>query len=102
RRLLLPRSTLFPYTTLFRSLLLVVWPIPELVAIVLVTLLEIDIALEGYFFDSLTADFVFLNQQQKVLANFPDLLLLDFLFGNQRSEEHTSELQSRFDIVCRL
>src|SRR5699024_12749316 len=22
--------------------------------------------------------------------------------GNQRSEEHTSELQSRFDLVCRL
>src|SRR5699024_11494964 len=24
------------------------------------------------------------------------------IFGNARSEEHTSELQSRFDLVCRL
>src|SRR5699024_11248811 len=26
----------------------------------------------------------------------------DNFFGRDRSEEHTSELQSRFDIVCRL
>src|SRR5438067_3843489 len=25
-----------------------------------------------------------------------------FVFGEDRSEEHTSELQSRFDLVCRL
>src|SRR5207249_11721006 len=27
---------------------------------------------------------------------------LGFLMGSFRSEEHTSELQSRFDLVCRL
>src|SRR5699024_11327602 len=27
---------------------------------------------------------------------------LYFLFSRARSEEHTSELQSRFDLVCRL
>src|SRR5207249_9034866 len=26
----------------------------------------------------------------------------DWLLGDNRSEEHTSELQSRFDLVCRL
>src|SRR5437868_11911832 len=26
----------------------------------------------------------------------------DCFFGSRRSEEHTSELQSRFDLVCRL
>src|SRR5699024_8473116 len=31
-----------------------------------------------------------------------ELLLLRQVKGDQRSEEHTSELQSRFDLVCRL
>src|SRR5207249_9754461 len=53
-----PRSTLFPYTTLFRSSL---WPSPP--------------------------------------RTFPHLILFRFA---GRSEEHTSELQSRFDLVCRL
>src|SRR5207249_7440184 len=29
-------------------------------------------------------------------------IILVFLFAGVRSEEHTSELQSRFDLVCRL
>src|SRR5207249_9705601 len=57
-----PRSTLFPYTTLFRS--------PGL-------------------------------QRHDLLrrrrARSADLVLVPV-----RSEEHTSELQSRFDLVCRL
>src|SRR5699024_12237833 len=28
--------------------------------------------------------------------------MLPSIFGEKRSEEHTSELQSRFDLVCRL
>src|SRR5438093_9751722 len=65
-----PTSTLFPYTTLFRSVFTsenhrvlafrpIVWPI--------------------------------------VLAFFPSLAV-----AQQRSEEHTSELQSLTNIVCRL
>src|SRR5699024_11415766 len=43
----------------------------------------------------------------QVLIQAPDLLILDeptnhLDFDSIRSEEHTSELQSRFDIVCRL
>src|SRR5437868_14424072 len=55
-----PRSTLFPYTTLFRSVV------------------EMQ-HVAGDFFGEKGRD------------------LLGF-----RSEEHTSELQSRFDLVCRL
>src|SRR5438309_2757362 len=66
-----PRSTLFPYTTLFRSM------------------------------------------KESVAAITPDrrlqLLLVAFCFGafiegsaGFRSEEHTSELQSQFHLVCRL
>src|SRR5438034_2479895 len=60
-----PRSTLFPYTTLFRS------PRSRAQA------LPLDAAL------------VFVSQ-------------LDFGHGGLRSEEHTSELQSHSDLVCRL
>src|SRR3712207_7896321 len=72
-----PRSTLFPYTTLFRSV-----P-PFLVGM---TLLERDLPLPVRLDLSLVA---------------ADLPLL-FIFGLIRSEEHTSELQSRQYLVCRL
>src|SRR5699024_11465476 len=36
------------------------------------------------------------NAEERVLA------VLDVLQSKLRSEEHTSELQSRFDLVCRL
>src|SRR2546422_1982431 len=66
-----PRSTLFPYTTLFRSL-------PSFKA-------------------------------ARVRAEEDAQPALDFraeenpqALGNSRSEEHTSELQSRLHLVCRL
>src|SRR2546428_1920420 len=65
-----PRSTLFPYTTLFRSPLTVKHPLPRA---------EIERPL-GDRHDHLVAD-----------RQAPE-----------RSEEHTSELQSRSDLVCRL
>src|SRR5258707_5539893 len=58
-----PRSTLFPYTTLFRS------------------------------------DCFFILEKMRcedVHSTFDDIL------GSSRSEEHTSELQSRQYLVCRL
>src|SRR2546421_6030420 len=67
-----PRSTLFPYTTLFRSPhWLRVEPVPGLLAA-----LPPGAARAG-----------------------PDLA---FRAEPGRSEEHTSELQSRSDLVCRL
>src|SRR5438067_5624024 len=63
-----PRSTLFPYTTLFRSL-----------ELQLVHGLQIDLAAHAAI------------KHEDRLAD-----------AETRSEEHTSELQSRFDLVCRL
>src|SRR5690349_23422762 len=57
-----PRSTLFPYTTLFRS--------------------------TGTIMDAMLAYW------EKIIPGTCNVML--------RSEEHTSELQSRRDLVCRL
>src|SRR2546427_8774008 len=79
-----PRSTLFPYTTLFRSALL-------------------DFVLEE------------LRQCPVTNALLPLLRMIDEHVGDERpreaprlllrilrSEEHTSELQSQSNLVCRL
>src|SRR2546429_3437767 len=68
-----PRSTLFPYTTLFRSLFL---SFPEL----------------RVFHQRLL--FQFLSDVTR--------RVVDEMLVQQRSEEHTSELQSRLHLVCRL
>src|SRR5699024_12639443 len=69
-----PRSTLFPYTTLFRS------AFPEMEALVM------DAAYKTPW----------IARQILKDARIPVLPY------TRRSEEHTSELQSRFDLVCRL
>src|SRR3989442_7578136 len=71
-----PRSTLFPYTTLFRSVLLAVG------LLVGASVLSQPAA---------TPD-----------ATFPPQYSSANLLGAPRSEEHTSELQSRPHLVCRL
>src|SRR2546425_2848129 len=71
-----PRSTLFPYTTLFRSLRS--WP----------PILR-QRAGPGLIMSS-------------VLARTDRLLLANAIMGQFRSEEHTSELQSLAYLVCRL
>src|SRR5260370_29035861 len=63
-----PRSTLFPYTTLFRS--------------VMVTLSKLA--------------------SESSRAHSPIFPLAILLSSKSRSEEHTSELQSHLNIVCRL
>src|SRR5260221_4575926 len=74
-----PRSTLFPYTTLFRSRTM------ELNAeINVVSLIDVMLLLLVIFM--ITAPMM----QGGVDVSLP------------RSEEHTSELQSHSDIVCRL
>src|SRR5688572_31586706 len=70
-----PRSTLFPYTTLFRSV-------------------RLDLGAEE------------LPQRAAVrvelLRNFLHGESLRHLVTSPRSEEHTSELQSQSNLVCRL
>src|SRR2546425_9404061 len=81
-----PRSTLFPYTTLFRSLALQ----RRLgKAIVFVTH---DVR-EGLLLGSAIG---LLQEGQIVFLGTPDE------FRRSRSEEHTSELQSLAYLVCRL
>src|SRR5690554_7092959 len=81
------RSTLFPYTTLFRSIM------AEIVAIIANTDIDlIDINM------GCPAPKIVKNGEGAALMKNPKLA------GQivRRSEEHTSELQSRPHLVCRL
>src|SRR2546429_5731247 len=72
-----PRSTLFPYTTLFRSIAFhyaIAAPALELPA----------------------------QRPNSNASGRTAQLALPILLGRARSEEHTSELQSRLHLVCRL
>src|SRR5207253_9060832 len=89
--LLPPCSTLFPYTTLFRSLLAATGGI-----------LGIVFASWG---SHAIVSFVSNNQPRPLtFATGLDLRVLGFTGAVSllRSEEHTSELQSRGHLVCRL
>src|SRR2546429_3090146 len=83
-----PRSTLFPYTTLFRSQLLAdneLHPaLPDAAMEVIRGQVALGVAARN-------ASPGFLTQRSLRAALFP-----------ARSEEHTSELQSRLHLVCRL
>src|SRR5436189_4744656 len=75
-----PRSTLFPYTTLFRSLAV-----------------QVEVGPLG---DQIPGD------GERAVEPLPDFLYGRLQhgdpFGRPRSEEHTSELQSPMYLVCRL
>src|SRR2546421_4855804 len=79
-----PRSTLFPYTTLFRS--------PRFVAGSMGPGTKTISVTGGVTFDQVMAAYA--EQTAGLLEGGADVLF--------RSEEHTSELQSRSDLVCRL
>src|SRR5690349_23986406 len=93
-----PRSTLFPYTTLFRSR----------------TLKAYRQALAGFRAENKTpwkkckADdfrgYLFALMKREQARSYVRLQFSAFRTTNglARSEEHTSELQSRRDLVCRL
>src|SRR5258707_10646227 len=88
-----PRSTLFPYTTLFRSYGSVVFISGNMPMRTEITPLLIVTKLEQYDYAGATAVALVL-----LLISFALLLAINSL----RSEEHTSELQSRQYLVCRL
>src|SRR3989449_6505729 len=103
-----PRSTLFPYTTLFRSL----FPENEHLA------RWIRLAGERVAFQGLPARICWLGQGERAAfgcalndlvkqgeVGAPVVIGRDHLDTGSvasRSEEHTSELQSRLHLVCRL
>src|SRR5437868_13245099 len=72
-----PRSTLFPYTTLFRSQAVLFKERPQ-----------------GHVPGPRPPADGRQRRDPELVASGAD--------GGLRSEEHTSELQSRFDLVCRL
>src|SRR5688572_31346103 len=85
-----PRSTLFPYTTLFRS-----WFAPRHAEISPKTgkaavkfTLSFDALQPAYVLCGITVT----NKKVRTNRSAP----------NPRSEEHTSELQSQSNLVCRL
>src|SRR3712207_7627006 len=79
-----PRSTLFPYTTLFRSRYIVK---------------NIKNELREYAFDRLNPIKYLTEKYDNILTiNHNTVQIGDVI----RSEEHTSELQSRQYLVCRL
>src|SRR3712207_7674390 len=81
-----PRSTLFPYTTLFRS----VHDLP----------VE-DAPVEQLALQRVAGvDLLAVDADLPVLVDQGDRDLVELAVG--RSEEHTSELQSRQYLVCRL
>src|SRR5207253_7216265 len=94
-----PRSTLFPYTTLFRSVAGAVC----FLAIQLKFRFGYDDALDviGVHLVGGIAGSLLLGLFADKAVN-PDFGANGLLFGGGRSEEHTSELQSRGHLVCRL
>src|SRR5690554_7170881 len=88
-----PRSTLFPYTTLFRS------GIGELIRYIKEKQLMRFLKVTGGL---LVAYLFALGMNYGNLALTNDYSKYTIRGGNDRSEEHTSELQSRPHLVCRL
>src|SRR5690349_23464278 len=74
-----PRSTLFPYTTLFRSLCRMI-----------VEISSTDLVEESTTGRRWVLKICSVRRSSKVHCS------------SERSEEHTSEFQSRRDLVCRL
>src|SRR3712207_7284012 len=80
-----PRSTLFPYTTLFRS-----------------------VGKDNKNFKIFKFRTMVVNAEKKRELNIENVDIENFVFQSKsdnritRSEEHTSELQSRQYLVCRL
>src|SRR3712207_7936879 len=94
-----PRSTLFPYTTLFRS--------DQGLALLALHPALLDQALD-HLFDPLArggrGSYLQKDQTLKRLADRSahNYLPITECTKHMRSEEHTSELQSRQYLVCRL
>src|SRR2546428_9861096 len=82
-----PRSTLFPYTTLFRSSAMAGQKIGTLARNAAVRIPSAPVAFQRW--------------PPSRCRNSRDVYGREFLHL-LRSEEHTSELQSRSDLVCRL
>src|SRR3989449_1938643 len=99
-----PRSTLFPYTTLFRSLVLRAEKRRAQADRLAPRLRHEDLAARGKFFRERLAAFVEGALVDLHLADdgVDAVVWVHVPAVAQRSEEHTSELQSRLHFGCRL
>src|SRR5687768_18368289 len=91
-----PRSTLFPYTTLFRSIQ----------AKTNERITTRKDSMKNWYTNCFRIEPIVLRIPTS-FALFSDRAVLRFIklmqaSSNTRSEEHTSELQSRLHLVCRL
>src|SRR5207247_8303769 len=86
-----PPPPLFPYTTLFRSLHVRDHSAPQLIVECRHAAMKLTVTRRN-------ATFIDQSDSEIIEA----LLAAAKLKGDVRSEEHTSELQSRVDLVCRL
>src|SRR5207237_7997166 len=92
-----PASTLFPYTTLFRS---VAEAIPQLKK---VARLEVEEVMRvGSSAITLEQWLTLARRINEIFAREPEVKGVVVTHGSNRSEEHTSELQSHLNLVCRL
>src|SRR2546430_13009107 len=83
-----PRSTLFPYTTLFRS----AWLNKEEGWLLVIDNVDDSTVIDGYLPERSPRQLTLLTTRN---PNSDEVIF-------QRSEEHTSELQSQSNLVCRL
>src|SRR5207248_7203169 len=98
----LPSSTAFPCTTRFRSRRGFTRNLPFGILIALVLLAEIGVAVSAWSAGPT------LSGSHIPATNIPNIVALGqllysrylFPFEIARSEEHTSELQSPYDLVC--
>src|SRR5690554_7125697 len=89
-----PRSTLFPYTTLFRSPRTMITGIEQMK-------IESRVATERRF-GNIRRIATRQRQLREAAAQFAERHAAGVGSLEHRSEEHTSELQSRPHLVCRL
>src|SRR3712207_7956482 len=87
-----PRSTLFPYTTLFRSEKMSFYEQKK----------QWDSFDFTSYFQQVSEEAVLQSLEKEKLSEYDFLNLLSPIATKYRSEEHTSELQSRQYLVCRL
>src|SRR5690606_40362500 len=91
-----PTSPLFPYTTLFRSLAAFV-PVRRLTRVGV----QSGVAYASENWTPLRANFLKLGKTE-ISCHPRSSTRNTMMLGLGRSEEHTSELQSRENLVCRL
>src|SRR3712207_8273568 len=90
-----PRSTLFPYTTLFRS--------EDAIEVDVDCICDGEIAVVGAIMEHIEQAGIHSGDSACVIPTFSlSEQVLEEISAATRSEEHTSELQSRQYLVCRL